>query len=141
MFSEWTQIALDAGGFELPAGLHGRIQSDIPEGSQWALADPRTLWALGSDQVLRSLVLEADDQITSLSRPLAGASITVSHGTEPVEFYRDTETVQRHRWRFSIDGVELVALTGTVYGERGRPRDRPDRLQRLAVDLQEVVAR
>ena len=141
VFSEWTQIALDAEGLELPASLHARIQSDIPDGSEWAVADARTLWALGSDLLLRSLAVAADDQITALSRSLAGGSITAGHSTDPVEFYGDSETVQRHRWRFSIDGVDLIALTGTVYGERGRPRDRPDRLQRLAFALQEVAAR
>jgi hypothetical protein len=139
VFGEWGRVALEQGGIELPASLCGRIQADIPEGSQWAVADARTLLALGSDQVLRSLAVDADDRIMGDSRSLAGASIAVSHSTDPVEFYRDTETIQRHRWRFSIDGEEL-ALTGTVYGERGRPRDRPDRLQRLAFDLQEVAA-
>jgi hypothetical protein len=138
---EWTQTALQAERLDLPASLHGSICSDIPEGSRWAVVDARTLWALGPDDVLRSLSLDADGQITSTSRPLAASAITVSHSTEPVEFYGGNETMQRHHWRFSIDGSELVALTGLVYGERGYPRDRPDRRQLLAIDLQEVAAR
>jgi hypothetical protein len=142
VLGEWTQVALKERGIDLPASLCGRIQSDIPEGSRWAVADATTLLTLGSDDVLRSLVLDADEQITCLSRPLGGKSITVSHSTDPVEFYGDAETIQRHRWRFSIDGEALAALTGTVYGERGRPRrDRPDRLQALAFDLREVAER
>jgi hypothetical protein len=140
-FDEWAKIARATERRELPIGLCGSIESTIPTGARWAVADARTLYALGPDAVLHSLTLDADGGVSCASTPLAQRSIAVSHSTDPLEFQHETETRQRHHWRFSVDGAPLVALTGTVYGERGRPRDRPDRLQLLAFDLQEAAER
>jgi hypothetical protein len=139
---EWAPMALKVRGAGLPASVCGRIQSEVPDGSHWAIADEaRTFWALGPDDVLRELTLEAGSQVSSTSRRLPGCRITVSHTTSLVEDYRDTETRQLHHWKFSVDGTQLLALTGTVYSERGRPRDRPDRQQVLALALEELARR
>ncbi len=135
-------MALKARGAGLPAGVLDRIQSEVPDGSRWAItADARTFWALGPDDVLRELVLEPGSQVSSTSRPLPGCRITVSHTTSLVEDYHDTETRQLHHWKFSVDGTQLLTLIGTVYSERGRPRDRPDRRQVLALALEELAGR
>jgi len=133
-------MALKVRGAGVPAGVLGQIQSEVPDGSHWAIgADARTLWALGPDDVLRELTLDAGSQLRSTSRPLTGRRITVSHRTSLVEDYRDTETRQLHHWKFFVDGSQVLALTGTVYSERGRPRDRPDRRQVLALALEELA--
>jgi len=49
-------MALKVRGAGLPASVCGRIQSEVPDGSHWAIADEaRTFWALGPDDVLREL--------------------------------------------------------------------------------------
>jgi hypothetical protein len=137
---EWA-AAVKQTSSGLPSSVLGRLQSELPDGSHWAIAtDGRTFWALGPDDVLRTLTLEAGG-VRSSSHPLSGARITMSHTTGLVQDYRDTETRQVHHWTFSVDGTGLIALTGTVYGERGRPRDRPDRQQRLALALEELAGR
>jgi hypothetical protein len=138
---EWAAAAIKQTGAGLPASALGQIESVVPDRSQWAIADDaRTFWALGADGVLRALALEAG-RVRSWSRLLLGAQITVSHTTGLVEDYQDTETRQVHHWTFSLDGTRILALTGIVYGERGRPRDRPDRQQVLALALEEVTER
>jgi hypothetical protein len=141
-FDEWAPRALNERGAGLPPSVLTQIQSEVPDGSHWAItADARTFWALGPDDVLRELTLQDASRVACTCRPLPGCRIKVSHTTTLVEDYQDTETRQRHYWRFSVDGTQLIALTGTVYSERGRPRDRPDRQQLLALALQEVAGR
>lgn len=139
---EWAPIALKERGVDLPANALEQIQAGVPDGSQWAItADARTFWALGPDDVLRELTLQTPGRLRSTSHPIPASQITVSHTTSLVQDYLDTENRQLHHWIFSINGTKLIALTGTVYNERGRPRDRPDRRQLLALALEELARR
>jgi hypothetical protein len=137
---EW--VALSGRGTTVPAGVLGQIQSEIPDGSQWAIAaDARTFWALGPDDVLRALTITSGNEISSTSHDLRGCRIVARHTTGLVEDYQETETRQVHQWTFSVDGAPLLTLVGTVYSERGRPRDRPDRRQMLALALHDLAGR
>ncbi len=141
-FDEWAPMAAKRLGADLPASVVEQLRKEVPDGSDWAvIGDARRLWALGPDGVLLELTLEAGGTVNSTTRALAGRLTTVSHTTSLVEPYQHTETRQRHYWKFSVDGTQLLELTGTVYGERGRPRDRPDRQHLLALALHDLAGR